>query len=125
MTTERIRTTISIDPHVYDIFKRMAEASGMSVSRCMGEWLSDTADGAQFVSLKMEEARKAPLAVMREMHSLASSLGNEVSRSLKAIQQDSRGSKKAGAGLPRRPSDSDAPSSNTGLKSPTPRKAAS
>jgi hypothetical protein len=48
--TERIRTTISVDKEVHQIFVAMADAGGMSVSRCMGEWLADTAEGAQFVA---------------------------------------------------------------------------
>ena len=65
--TDRIRTTISIDPDIHAIFVRMAEASGTSVSRCMGNWLADTADGAQFVANRMQELRKSPKAAMHEL----------------------------------------------------------
>jgi hypothetical protein len=119
MTTERIRTTISIEPSVYEVFKRMADSAGMSVSRCMGEWLADTADGAQFVALKMEEARKAPIAVMREMQAMANGLSHEVTSSLQTIRNESKASQRPSAGLPRRAAASSAPSSNTGLKSPS------
>lgn len=37
----------------------------------MGDWLADTAEGAQFVAMKMEEARKAPKTVMREFQAMA------------------------------------------------------
>jgi hypothetical protein len=69
----------------------MSSASGVSLGKCMGDWLNDTMDGAQFVALKMEEARQAPRVVMRRMHSMGGVMG-------------------AGAGSP--------PSSNTGGKLP-------
>lgn len=71
---ERFRTMISLDPEVHQIFVRMAAASRLSVSRCMGDWLGDTVDAAQFITLKMEEARATPLKVMREMQAYASGL---------------------------------------------------
>jgi hypothetical protein len=71
MSTERIRTTISLSPEVHEIFKRMAESAGLSVSRCMGDWLKDTADGAQLVAMKMHEARNSSLDAMRQVHEIA------------------------------------------------------
>ena len=123
MTTpdpSRIRTTISVDREVHQIFVRMAEAGGMSVSRCMGEWLSDTSEGAMFVAQKMVDARKAPKMVMREMQAMASGLQEEVSNTMKMMQEMAR--KEARSALPE-PSPtssapSQAPSSLTGLKSP-------
>lgn len=69
--SDRIRLTISVEPEVHAIFSKMAEASGMSLGKCMGDWLADTAEGAQFVAMKMEEARKAPKTVMREFQAMA------------------------------------------------------
>ncbi len=102
--TDRIRTTISIDAEVYDVFKRMADAAGMSVSRTMGDWLADTAEGAQFVALKMAEARSAPMTVMRELHAFSSGTGE-------MIQAEMQRMRKAALASP-------APSSNTGRNSP-------
>jgi len=87
MAADRIRTTISLDPAVHAIFVAMAEASGMSVSRCMGDWLADTAEGAQFVALKMQEARKAPKLVMREMQAMSKGLVEEVEAVLGQIRE--------------------------------------
>jgi hypothetical protein len=121
--TERVRTTISLDPEIHKIFISMAEAGGMSVSRCMGEWLADTAEGAQFVTIKMQEARKAPMAVMREMQSMALGLQDSVGETManlragKPLRSDVRRAPTAKAAKPK------APSSNTGLNSPkTPKK---
>lgn len=79
---ERIRTTISLDPQVHAIFVKMAEAGGVSVSRCMGDWLADTADGAQFVAQKMQEARKAPKQVMREFQAFALGLHDTITEEI-------------------------------------------
>jgi hypothetical protein len=117
--TDRVRTTISLDPEVHSIFVRMAEAAGTSVSRCMGDWLADTAEGAQFVALKMQEARRAPKAVMREFQALSRGLVEEVD----AIAQKyrSEGLRRIGAGRAeptRAEARTSPPSSNTGGKVP-------
>jgi len=65
--TDRIRLTISVLPEVHEVFVSMADAAGISLGKCMGDWLADTAEGAQFVAMKMQEARKAPKTVMREL----------------------------------------------------------
>lgn len=112
--SERIRTTISLSPEVHAVFVRMAEAGGTSVSRCMGDWLADTIDGAQFVAMKMEEARKAPKTVMREMRSMAVGLLEEVATFEEGMRRGAVGGRAARAAAPQR----SAPSSPTGLKSP-------
>jgi hypothetical protein len=110
---ERIRLTITVSPEVHEVFGRMAEASGMSLGKCMGDWLGDTIEGAQFVAMKMEEARKAPRVVMREMQAFTRALVTEVD--LQADQLRGSGTRavpgaRAGAAFP--------PSSNTGGKPP-------
>lgn len=115
----RIRTTISVDKDVHEIFVRMAETAGMSVSRCMGEWLSDTADGAMFVAEKMAAARKAPMQVMREMQAMSKGLQDGVEETMREMRQVGR--KDAATAAPGgRPGVLTggliAPSSNTGLK---------
>ena len=76
---ERVRTTISLDPEVLDVFRRMADASNTSVSRCMGDWLTDTADAARVIALQVEEARRAPLAVLRDMKAVMAGITAQVS----------------------------------------------
>jgi len=118
MTTDRIRTTISLDPEVHEIFKRMAEASGMSVSRCMGEWLGDTSEGAQFVAQKMVEARQSPMIVMREMQAYSKGLTEEVDKTVAQMRQGLRRVPPRSGGPAVAPAPPKAPSSHTGLKSP-------
>lgn len=85
--SDRIRLTISVEPEVHAIFSKMAEASGMSLGKCMGDWLADTAEGAQFVAMKMEEARKAPKTVMREFQAMARGLVEEVDAQVDKIRK--------------------------------------
>jgi hypothetical protein len=124
MAADRIRTTISLDPEVHAIFVSMAEASGTSVSRCMGDWLADTSEGAQFVAAKMLEARRAPKTVMREMQAMARGLVQEVEETVDAIRKKSLQDSRAPRAEPRRADGLKAsgavepPSSPTGVKSP-------
>ncbi len=117
---ERIRTTISVDAEVLEVFRGMAEAAGLSVGRCMGDWLGDTVDGAQFVAQKMQEARRAPVTVMREMQSMAHGLSSQAEDALVGIRARAKaeraGSMPQALGAPQRPSN--APSSNTGRNYP-------
>jgi hypothetical protein len=59
-TTDRVRFTISCDSEVYEAFAGLAEASGVSLSRCIGDWLRDTAEAAQITTIKVNEVRKSP-----------------------------------------------------------------
>jgi len=115
----RVRTTISLDSEVYEIFKRMADISDVSISRCMGNWLAETADGAQFVTQKMVEVRKAPMDAMREFHLFADT-SDDVVRSVvaRAKEKGQTGPRAAAQRAARAGAGPSAPSSNTGLKSP-------
>ena len=115
--SERIRLTISVTPEVHAVFTRMSEVGGISLGKCMGEWLADTIDGAQFVAQKMEDARKAPRVVMREMQALSRGIVDEVdeiARQVRGGLQVPDAQRQAPAG--RRASSP--PSSNTGGKVP-------
>lgn len=121
--TERIRTTISLSPEVLEIFKRMADAGNMSVSRCMGDWLTDTADAAQMITLKMEEAKKAPMRVVREMRGLLAGLTDTVNEAEESVRKARREAREDGAAAPSNgptaaSSDAEPPSSNTGVLVP-------
>lgn len=118
--TERIRTTISLDPEVHAIFTRMADIARTSVSRCMGDWLADTAEGAQFVLLKMDEARKSPMTVMREFQAMSIGLQEEVEKTMTTMRSGKlkpKAESVASASASALHVRSKAPSSLTGLKS--------
>lgn len=128
--TDRVRTTISLPPEIHQVFKRMADAAGMSVSRCMGDWLTDTGDAAEMITLQLEKARRAPMEALREMRTMLNgmgqqvdqvhtSLGNLIEREEAAAERPPRPQRSedgedgavAAAAIP--------PSSNTGGKYPT------
>lgn len=73
-----IRLTITVTPEVHEAFSRMAEVSGMSLGRCMGEWLGDTMEGAQLLTMQLQRAREAPRTVIREMKQGVLGLGDEL-----------------------------------------------
>ena len=58
--TERTRFTISVEPEVYEAFADLAYSSGVSLSRCIGDWLRDTAEAAQMTTIRVNEVRKSP-----------------------------------------------------------------
>lgn len=62
-----IRTTVPIDPETYEAFKRMSEVSGVSMGRAIGSWLEETKDAALMIALKMEQAKREPARVLREL----------------------------------------------------------
>jgi len=65
MTTERTRFTISVEPEVYEAFADLAHSSGVSLSRCIGDWLRDTAEAAQMTTIRVNEVRKSHQEVHR------------------------------------------------------------
>lgn len=58
--TRRVRFTIATDPEVYEAFADLAHSSGVSLSRCIGDWLRDTAEAAQITTIRLNEVRKSP-----------------------------------------------------------------
>lgn len=59
-TAERVRFTIAVDDDVYEAFSDLAHSSGVSLSRCIGDWLRDTAEAAQMTTIKVQQARRSP-----------------------------------------------------------------
>lgn len=81
-----IRLTITVTPEVHAAFERLAAASGVSMSRCMGEWLGDTLDAVEYTATLVEKARQAPKLVMREVHAYALGLADETGAVLDALR---------------------------------------
>jgi len=61
MQTERVRFTISVDEEVHQAFSDMATMAGVSLSRCVGDWLRDTSEAAHLTTNRMQEVRQSPL----------------------------------------------------------------
>ena len=94
-TTEPVRLTITVTPEVHAAFRRLDDASGMSMGKAMGEWLGDTLEAVEFMAEKMEQARAAPRLVMQEMHAYALGLADETKQVLDKVkkrERDARGS---------------------------------
>ena len=115
-----IRLTISVTPEVHAAFERLSGASGMSMSRAMGEWLEDTLDAVEYTATMVEKARAAPKVVMREMHAYALGLADETGSLLDKVRAESGQAAAArqaqltvGSSVPLSP-----PSCNTGGKVP-------
>src|SRR5690606_29055188 len=66
-----IRVTVPVAPEVQEVFRRLSEASGMSVGKAMGDWLSDTSEAAIAMAELMEKAREQPKLVARQLHGYA------------------------------------------------------
>jgi hypothetical protein len=115
--SDRVRTTISLSPEAYEVFKRMADAGNLSVSRCMGDWLGDTLEAAEMITLKMEEAKRAPMRVVKEMRAMVSGMVSSVDDMANVVRDSRRSSgaqqRAAGAGT------APPPSSNTGVLVPS------
>jgi hypothetical protein len=116
-TPESIRLTITVTPEVHATFQRFAKASGMSLGRCMGEWLGDTLEGVELLASQLERARSAPKAAIREMHAFALGLTDETGALMRQITESGA---RAGVGAlaPALARASSPPSSNTGGKGP-------
>ena len=89
-TTEPVRLTITVTPEVHAAFRRLADASGMSMGKAMGEWLGDTLEAVEFMAEKMEQARAAPRLVMQEMHAYALGLADETKQVLEQVKKRER-----------------------------------
>lgn len=98
--TDRIRLTISVTPEAHDAFTRLAEASGLSLGRAMGDWLDDTRAAALSMAGRAAEVRRLPNLAAALMLDQMERTG-AVSTILTRV---------GAAGFP--------PSSNTGGKSP-------
>lgn len=125
---EKVRFTISVEPEVYEAFADLAHQSGVSLSRCIGDWLRDTSEAAQMTTLKVIEARQSvdqawrslKLAEARSMPELLATLDRTAygrSRELLGLSEKGGpvGGRAAPGGRSARPVP---PSSNTGGKSP-------
>lgn len=129
-----VRLTISVAPQVHLAFERLAAASGVSLSRCMGEWLGDTLDAVEHTAAMVERARAAPKLAMREMHAYAMGLADETGEVLARMgpggfsiaAQAWKGDAVPGGGMPQahaeRRGSAKPPCSPTGVKSPAKKK---
>ena len=113
--SKQVRVTVSIADEHLEVYKRMAALGGLSVSRCLGEWLGDTVDSALFVSANMAKARSAPQAALNELMALNASVHQDI-LTTKAESRGKGGGGASPSGVSRSPLYP--PYSNTGVKVP-------
>jgi hypothetical protein len=106
-TGERVRLTIAVTPEVHAAFTRLAAASGVSLSRSMGDWLHDTLEAVEYTAGLMEKARSAPKMVMREVHAYALGLADETGALMEKLRQEGR--RRPSGALPEARPDGSAP----------------
>jgi hypothetical protein len=82
-----VRVTVPVSPATLATFKRLGEASGTSTGKAMGEWLSDTIEGAEYMANLLAKARQSPKLVVRELLSYALGIG-DMSRELMERMND-------------------------------------
>lgn len=92
----KIRTTISVEPEVLQVYRDMAESSGMSLSACIGGWLESTHEAALLITNEVNKSKSLPSGFLNALL-LVNDDSNKLMKDLVDIMSD--------------------PSSNTGLKS--------
>lgn len=73
-TAALVRTTISVRPEVLDVFRRLSASSGLSLSKGIGDWLTDTVEAAEAMADLVEKARSQPKMVARQLQGYAMGL---------------------------------------------------
>jgi hypothetical protein len=53
----RVRVTVPVTHETLEAFQHLAESSGVSVGRAMGDWLSDQLSAVTWAALRYEEVR--------------------------------------------------------------------
>ena len=86
----KLRVTVPVTPEVQETFKRLSEASGVSVGKAMGDWLQDTMEAALAMAELMERAREQPKLAMREIHGYTLGLQDMTQELLETIGRASR-----------------------------------
>ena len=81
------RVSVPLTAEALATFERLAKASNMSTGAAIAEWLNDTMEAAQFLALKVEQARAAPKVVLREMQAYALGVADETGDLIRKIAE--------------------------------------
>lgn len=96
--TKPPRVSVPLTAEALATFQRLGKAGNMSTGAAIAEWLTDTMEAAEFMATKMEQARAAPKAVMREMHAYALGLADETGDLMRKIQAKGKADRAGAAG---------------------------
>ena len=86
-TQNKVRVTVPVTPEVQEAFKRLADASGLSVGKAMGEWLQDTLEAVESMADLMEKARSQPKLVARQLQGYALGLTDLTSELMEDLRR--------------------------------------
>jgi hypothetical protein len=93
--TKTIRVTVPVTPEVLEAFKALAAVSGVSVGKCMGEWLGDTVDGVEAMRDMMAKARSSPKLAAQQLTAYALGLSDLTTSLLEDVKRLSKTPRKA------------------------------
>lgn len=97
MNTKTMRVSVPITSDVLAKFQRFSEASGLSVSKSIGDWLRDTAGGLEAMTDILETHRRSPRRAMAQLTTYASALQDMTSMALEGME---KGPSPLGEGAP-------------------------
>jgi hypothetical protein len=87
---DRVIVAISIKPEILEVFQDMAKVSGVSLSRCIGDWCSDTHEGAVFVTQKMVELNAARARVIQDVHKHGLGIWQQAQNIVRSVEESGR-----------------------------------
>jgi hypothetical protein len=71
-----LRVTVPVTLEVLEAFQELANVTGTSTGKAMGDWLSDTLEGVQTMQKLLSKARQAPKQAVRELNAYALGLAD-------------------------------------------------
>lgn len=90
--SDRVRLTVSVPADALAVYRRLADISGASVGRSIGDWLSDTAEGAQAMIEMIEMAKAQPLRAAVQVHAAAVKANSLTFELMQKLSSDDEGS---------------------------------
>ena len=92
-----MRVSVPITPEVLAKFQRFSDASGLSVSKSIGDWLKDTVSGLDAMTEILETHKRSPAQAMARLSTYASALQDMTSTALEDMRN---GPSPLGEGVP-------------------------
>lgn len=99
------RLSVPLDDETLEVFRGMAEVMGKSLGSTISDWLAETRDTAQMVTLAVTKAKESPAKALRDLQALAEaaqeklgSMQDEMRRGLAPSADSVRALKKAASG---------------------------
>lgn len=86
MNTKTMRVSVPITPEILAKFQRFSEASGLSVSKSIGDWLRDTVSGLDAMTEILETHRRSPSKAMERLSTYASALQDMTGQALEGMK---------------------------------------